>query len=67
MTSPVNPAPLLFSRRVLLGYGVAGTFLLPALLQSTMALAASAKHGKTPAGKPGNAPKPLVTRPPSAS
>ena len=60
MTSPVNPAPLLFSRRVLLGYGVAGTFLLPALLQSTMALAASAKHGKTPAGKPGNAPKPLV-------
>ena len=60
MTSPVNPAPLLFSRRVLLGYGVAGTFLLPALLKSTMALAASAKHGKTPAGKPGNAPKPLV-------
>ena len=60
MTSPVNPAPLPFSRRVLLGYGVAGTFLLPALLQSTMALAASAKPGKAPAAKPGNAPRPLV-------
>ena len=60
MTSPVNPASLLFSRRVLLGYGVAGTFLLPALLQSSMALAASSKAGKAQAAKPGKAPQRLV-------
>jgi len=61
MTIPVDPAPLLFSRRVLLGSGVAGIFLLTALQQVSMVQAASAKTPKSaPAGKSAKRPLPLV-------
>lgn len=61
MTIPVDPAPLLFSRRVLLGSGVAGIFLLTALQQVSMVQAASAKAPKSaPAGKSAKRPLPLV-------
>ena len=43
MALPATPAFALFGRRVLLGHGVAGTFLLPALLHTSMAAAASSK------------------------
>ncbi len=43
MALPATPDFALFSRRVLLGHGVAGTFLLPALLHISMAAAASSK------------------------
>lgn len=61
----MDPAPPLFSRRVLLGYGVAGTFLLPTLLQASMAEAALARtskpaHGTHPGVHPGKGPLPLV-------
>lgn len=61
MTTPVDPASPLFSRRVLLGSGVSGIFLLTALQQASMAQAASAKAPKSvPAGKSAKRPLPLV-------
>jgi N-acetylmuramoyl-L-alanine amidase len=52
MTSPFHREPRLVGRRVLLGYGVSGMFLLPALLQASMAEAASSKAPKpAPMGK----------------
>ncbi len=61
----MDPASPLFSRRVLLGYGVTGTFLLPTLLQASMAEAASSKtpkpaHGAPPKAHPGKGKLPLV-------
>ena len=61
MTTPVDPASPLFSRRVLLGSGVSGIFLLTALQQASMAQVASAKAPKSvPAGKSAKRPLPLV-------
>ena len=61
MTPPAKPTPLLFSRRVLLGHGVAGTFLLPVLLQASMAAAASSKAPVAhQAARSGKRPLPLV-------
>ena len=61
MTPPAKPTPLLFSRRVLLGHGVAGTFLLPVFLQASMAAAASSKAPVSPpAARSGKRPLPLV-------
>src|ERR1700712_2315215 len=61
MTSRVNQDPLVCSRRVLLGFGVTGTFLLPTLLQASMANAASSRPPAHPpsAGK-SRRPPPLV-------
>ena len=54
-------APSLFSRRILLGSGVAGTFLLPSLLQRSMARAASSRApAPPPETRPGRRPPPLV-------
>jgi N-acetylmuramoyl-L-alanine amidase len=66
MTSRDNIDPLVFSRRVLLGRGVTGTFLLPALLQAAMAQASTAQAASSrppahpPAASKSRRPSPLV-------
>ncbi len=60
MMSPTKPTLPLFSRRVLLGYGVAGTFLLPSLMHASMAEAAAKKPAHPPAAGPAKRSLPLV-------
>ena len=60
MAPPAKLAPPPFGRRVLLGYGVVGMFLLPPLLQASMAEAASSKAPVPPPARSGKKPLPLV-------
>lgn len=60
MAPSAKSAPPPFGRRVLLGYGVVGMFLLPALLQASMAEAASSKAPVPPPARSGKKPLPLV-------
>jgi N-acetylmuramoyl-L-alanine amidase len=60
MATSADPSPPLFSRRVLLGHGASGTFLLPALLAASMAEAASSRTPAKPPAQSAKRPLPLV-------